>query len=377
MTRGAPPRVLFLFTEVFANGGIQRFNQTMLDACARLGIRCRVLSLNDSTASITGRLKHDNVSVTGFAGNRGRFALAVAGELLLHRYDRVLIGHINFLVLSIGISALQPIRAPRTMLIGHGIEVWSGIGKIRRLTMRRVDQILCVSRYTRQRILEQVPALAADRLVIFPNALADTWTRAVPVASECSLPGRFILSVTRLEPGDRYKGIATVIEAFSMLADDSMQYFVVGHGRDMPFLQLVAERCGVADRVHFKRGVSDSELVSLYQKCNAFVLPSGKEGFGIVFLEAMFFGAPVIAAREKGAMDVVRDGETGVAVPFGDTVAIKEAIERLSSDATLREHLRENGRLAVTADGAFTFARFAQRCAEVFAIPQASSASSP
>jgi hypothetical protein len=70
MTRGAPPRVLFLFTEVFANGGIQRFNQTMLDACARLGIRCRVLSLNDSTASITGRLKHDNVSVTGFAGNR-------------------------------------------------------------------------------------------------------------------------------------------------------------------------------------------------------------------------------------------------------------------------------------------------------------------
>jgi glycosyltransferase involved in cell wall biosynthesis len=89
----------------------------------------------------------------------------------------------------------------------------------------------------------------------------------------------------------------------------------------------------------------------------------------------MFFGAPVIAAREKGAMDVVRDGETGIAVDFGDTVAIKEAIERLSSDNALREHLRSKGRLTVTEGGAFTFARFAQRCAEVFEAQHTTSVS--
>jgi len=54
-----------------------------------------------------------------------------------------------------------------------------------------------------------------------------------------------------------------------------------------------------------------------------FVLPSGKEGFGIVFLEAMFFGAAVIAASEKGALDVIQDGETGLLVRFGDTVALR------------------------------------------------------
>jgi len=363
--------VLFLFTEVFANGGIQRFNQTILDAFGRLGIRCRVLSLNDSTPAIAKSLKNNgHATISGFGGNRWRFAQAVLREVMRNRYEWVLIGHVNFLVLSMSILALRRLHAPRTMLISHGIEVWSGIAGMRRHAMRRVDRILCVSHYTRRRILEQAPALTADRLVIFPNALADTWASVAPTPFGRPLPSRFILSVTRLEPGDRYKGIATVIEAFSMLADESMHYYVIGHGRDLPFLELVAERCCVRERVHFVRGVSDSELIALYQKCAAFVLPSGKEGFGIVFLEAMFFGAPVIAAREKGAMDVVRDGDTGISVPFGDVIAVKQAIEALVSDSALCERLRAAGRLLVTDGGPFTFARFTSRCAEVFGIDQ-------
>jgi glycosyltransferase involved in cell wall biosynthesis len=96
------------------------------------------------------------------------------------------------------------------------------------------------------------------------------------------------------------------------------------------------------------------------------VLPSGKEGFGIVFLEAMYFGAPVIAASEKGALDVIRDGETGLLVRFGDSIALKKAIERLRDDAALRERLRERGRATVIGDGEFTFRRFSIRTADIF-----------
>jgi glycosyltransferase involved in cell wall biosynthesis len=368
VSRPVAPRVLFLFTEVFANGGIQRFNQTILDSCDQLGVHGRVLSLNDSTASIASQLKHANLSIAGFSGNRQRFALAVAGALLRGRYDRVLIGHINFLILAIGVLTLRLFKRTPTLLVAHGIEVWSGIGRTRRFALSRITRVLCVSNYTRQRILEQAPALIADRLTIFPNALADSWGRIAPDQPDRPLPARFILSVTRLDRGDRYKGIATVIEAFSMLADESMQYFIVGHGNDLSFLQLVAERYGVKDRVHFMRGVGDSELIALYQKCQAFVLPSGKEGFGIVFLEAMFFGAPVIAAREKGALDVVQDGETGLSVRFGDSIAIKEAIERITGDIPLRERVCAAGRSTVIEGGSFTFAGFTRRCAEVFEI---------
>ncbi len=184
------------------------------------------------------------------------------------------------------------------------------------------------------------------------------------------------MSVTRLERGDRYKGIASVIEAFSMLHDASIHYFIIGRGDDLPFLRLLADRYEVADRVHFMNGVGDAELVSLYQQCEAFVLPSGKEGFGIVFLEAMFFGAPVVAAAEKGAVDVVRHGETGLSVPYGDSIAIKTRSNASSLIAILRERLRSAGRRSVTADGPFTFRQFVRRCAVVFAAPGCSSSAS-
>jgi phosphatidylinositol alpha-1,6-mannosyltransferase len=364
-------RVLCIFTEVFAKGGIQRFNQTLLDACDQLEVTCRVLSLNDSPATIQQDPRYKNHTITGFAGSRPRFALALAGELLRNRYDRVLIGHINFLTLF---SLLRTFHSTRSMMVAHGIEVWSGIGGMRRTALRYIDRILCVSHYTRKRILEQAPALDENKLVIFPNALADSWRRIAAAPFPGSLPGRFILSVTRLEPGDRHKGIATVIEAFSMLADDSMHYFVVGEGSDLPFLESVAVRFGVGERVHFMRGVSDSELISLYKKCVTFVLPSGKEGFGIVFLEAMFFGAPVIAAHEKGTVDVVKHGDTGLTVPFGDALAIKQAIERMVADPQLRKHLRANGLALVCEDGPFTFARFTQRWADILDVGEPSAA---
>jgi glycosyltransferase involved in cell wall biosynthesis len=237
--------------------------------------------------------------------------------------------------------------------------------------LRRIDQVLCVSTYTRQRIIDQNPTIPPLRLTVFPNALADSWRSIRPVSEPPAMPARFLLSVTRLEPGDRYKGIVSVIESLSMLEDRTLQYLVIGHGRDLAFLEQVAGRCGVRDRVRFLRGISDAELIALYERCEAFVLPSGKEGFGIVFLEAMFFGAPVIAAGEKGALDVVRDGETGLAVRYGDTIAIRAAIERLVSDRALRARLRANGRALVIGDGPFTFAGFRRRCAEVFGVEAA------
>jgi len=240
--------------------------------------------------------------------------------------------------------------------------------------MRRVSNILCVSDYTRRRILAQVRALEPERLQLFPNALGETWARVRHIPSSRELPRRFILSVTRLQKGDRYKGVVTVIEALSMLEDSSLEYIVVGHGNDVDFLKSVARRYGVRHRVHFLAGIRDDELINLYGHCEAFVLPSGNEGFGIVFLEAMYFGAPVIAAAEKGALDVVRNGETGLLVRFGDSIALKQAIERIGADPALRERLRQGGRSTVTAGGEFTFSRFVERAAKILENPGAQAA---
>jgi phosphatidylinositol alpha-1,6-mannosyltransferase len=362
----APARILLLVTGVFVNGGIQRFNHTLLAALSALDLECDVLSMHDSQQTTGQASFGPRTRIRGFSGSRWQFSKCAFGNIMGNRYDWILIGHVNLLVFTIATLLLKPFSGTRTVLIAHGIEVWSHIGRLRRLAFLRLHTTLCVSRYTRQRVLEQVPGLPDDRVTIFPNCLCSTWTGLHPSPQRPILDVPFVLSVSRLERGDRYKGIVTVIEALSQLDDLSLHYIVVGQGNDMMFLREVAARCGVAQRVHFLHGISDAQLVNMYTQCMAFVLPSGKEGFGIVFLEAMYFGAPVIAAAEKGALDVVRDGETGLLVRFGDSMAIKRAIERLNADATLREHLRERGRSVVVGDGEFTFAHFTRRAATIF-----------
>jgi phosphatidylinositol alpha-1,6-mannosyltransferase len=177
------------------------------------------------------------------------------------------------------------------------------------------------------------------------------------------------LSVTRLDSQQRYKGILTVLETLGMTDDRSMQYVIAGSGDDQAFLLRAAARFGVADRVRFLGAVTDRDLAELYRRCLAFALPSGKEGFGLVFLEAMFFGAPVIAAGQRGALDVIRDEETGLLVGYGDVVALRKAINRLAADDSLRERLRTQAFKTVTGDGVFTFGAFVSRLAIVLGAP--------
>jgi glycosyltransferase involved in cell wall biosynthesis len=363
------PRALLLLTEVFANGGIQRFNQTLLSALIELHVQCEVLSLHDTPASIASQNLPPTVRATGYSGRRPRFSLAIARAACARRYDWVLIGHVNLVSMTVATLGAMPWVRARTLLIAHGIEVWYRIGWARKVALGRLSRILCVSSYTRERILAQVPWLDPARLLVFPNALGQTWSnRPAQPSRPTPVGARFILSVTRLHPGDRYKGVITVLEALSMLEDRDLEYVIVGQGSDRPFLQGVAMRLGIAHRVHFLSGVGDQELVDLYGRCQAFVLPSGKEGFGIVFLEAMFFGAPVIAAAEKGALDVIKNGESGLLVRFGDTLGLKRAIERLAGDDILRDHLREVGRSLVSAGGPFTYRRFVDRSAAALDI---------
>ena len=367
-------RVLVLLSQVYADGGIQRFNRTFLSACARLGVACDVLSLGDSEASRERWAAPAGTNIRVFNHDKARFALATAAVLLRGGHGLVIVGHVNLLTLVAAASRLSRNRNRRLLLVAHGIEVWNGLAGRQRRAMRALDLFLCVSHYTRQTILNQVPDLPESRLQVFPNALSESWTARFN-AEACDdegrladLPARYLLSVTRLDRGDRYKGIVTVLETMAMLADSSIHYVIAGEGNDRPFLEGAAKRFGVRERVHFTGTVSDLELVRLYRDSAAFVLPSGKEGFGIVFLEAMFFGAVVVAAREKGAVDVVRHDETGLLVPYGDTVALKRSIDRLLSDGTLRARLRAAGRASVVDGGPFTFDAYVARLAPVLGV---------
>ncbi len=367
-------RVLLVLTEVMSHGGIQRFNRTLLTALDELGASVVALSLNDTDGVVTDSPFSERVTVLGFGRSKVRFAAGVARQLAAERFDVLFIGHIHFATLMAAAHCLpRAKRAPRVMLIAHGQEVWESIRGGTRRALGDVTDVVSVSAFTQERILAQAPELGARRLHVFPNALAASWIQWADQGSALQDPseiyGRYFLSVTRISVSERTKGLVAALEAFATLTDRSVHYVVAGSGDDVTFLRWVTQQLGVEERVHFRGSVSDLELVSLYRKSAGFVLPSGQEGFGIVFLEAMYFGIPVLAAAEKGANDVVSDGVTGLTVPFGDVIGLARSMTRFLEDETLCQRLVANGRALVTGDGPFTFAAFRQRTAALIDVP--------
>ena len=138
-------------------------------------------------------------------------------------------------------------------------------------------------------------------------------------------------------------------------------YVVIGDGDLRPHLQELAEKLGVSERVSFLGHQEDKDLKDYYMKCDVFVMPSRQEGFGIVFLEAMGFGKPVIAAAFGGASDIVIDGLTGFLVEYGDVDALGDRLISILRDSDLRGRMGASGRERVSAS--YTFMHFQQRLA--------------
>ena len=145
---------------------------------------------------------------------------------------------------------------------------------------------------------------------------------------------RVLMTVARLWSGDIYKGVDVTIRALPAIAQTfaDVKYLVIGRGDDQPRLAQLAQDLGVANRVVFAGFVPNEALVAHYRLADAYVMPS-QEGFGIVYLEAMACGIPVLSGDADGSADPVQDGRVGWRVPHRDPEAVAAAcIEFLTGD---------------------------------------------
>lgn len=165
-----------------------------------------------------------------------------------------------------------------------------------------------------------------------------------------------VLSVGRLVPR---KGVGTVIEAIATLAAQGVdvELVVVGGGaeaddRTDPELQRlreIARRSGAEQRVVLRGRLAQSELPTLYRSADVVVCAPWYEPFGIVPLEAMACGVPVVASSVGGLIDSVVDGATGRHVPPRDVEAVASAVQTLLDDEPERLRLGANGRRRMLA----------------------------
>jgi hypothetical protein len=138
-----------------------------------------------------------------------------------------------------------------------------------------------------------------------------------------------LLTVSRLAAPERYKGIDDSIAAVGRLLERQVAVTldIVGDGEDLPRLRQIARQAGAAHAVTFHGRLETERVKRLYEGCDIFVLPSGAEGFGIVYLEALAYGKPVIAADAGGSPFVVKPGVSGFLVKYGDVEALVACIQ--------------------------------------------------
>jgi phosphatidylinositol alpha-1,6-mannosyltransferase len=364
-------KIVVLVTSAFGGiGGIETFNRALISALDQLTVRqnwsVQVFSLMDheDLPGADRYVRSQSVKVRGFSGSRVQFAFSAvrAGW----DADITIVGHINLAPLALIMNSSFKCS------IAHGIEVWKPLPWLKRLGLSRIDRILSVSAYTqRQMMLHN--SLTEDRFCIFPNTLDPSAASQCPKLdrSALSLPqGQMLLSVSRLASSENYKNIRSVIESLpAVLAHvPDTFYVIVGDGAQRKTFEELARVMGLADKVFLPGAISDAFLAAYYESCDLFVLPSTKEGFGIVFLEAMYHSKACIGAQAGGIPEVIRDGATGMLVnPSELATQLPEAMVRLLQDPALRRTMGANGRSHLDDD--FSFSRFRDRLEEILSSP--------
>jgi len=166
-----------------------------------------------------------------------------------------------------------------------------------------------------------------------------------------------ILTVGRLSTADTYKGFDTLIETMPILRrlHPSARLRIVGKGDDVPRLTALTRQLGVVGSVDFLGPISDEALRAEYAACDVFALPSRKEGFGLVYLEAMTYGKPCIGARAGGVPEVIND-DVGQLVEYGNLHDLAAAV------ADVLHHSRDPDAIRRHADS-FAFPAFQRRLA--------------
>ncbi len=200
---------------------------------------------------------------------------------------------------------------------------------------RRADRVITTSEYCRERIVQHY-RVPPERIGIVPEGIdVAAWTAALESAPPRGDARPTILCVARQYPRKR---VIDLIEAFAILRRrlPDAQLRIVGDGPEYARLRARAQALGIMDAVAFLGGIPDAEVKREYAHCDVFCLPSAQEGFGIVFLEAMVAGKPVVSTTAAAIPEVVRHGETGILVPVGDTGAIAAALHLLLTDDSRR-----------------------------------------
>lgn len=239
--------------------------------------------------------------------------------------------------------ARQPGEAEGEYRIKGEYDVLRLADKIVAATPAELAQLQWLYRADTEKMVIIPPGVDISRFYPIPQDEAKEYIGVLP----CE---QVLLFVGRIEP---LKGIDTLIDALAILRQQGLEMClsVIGGDPDagdqgisteMARLHLIRERAGMEDLVAFLGKRSQDTLPYYYSAVEAVVVPSHYESFGMVALEAMACGTPVVASQVGGLAYLVQDNETGFTVPVDDPVALADKLAILMTDHELRARMGAN-----------------------------------
>ncbi|MGK7933209.1 MAG: glycosyltransferase family 4 protein [Microcystaceae cyanobacterium] len=320
---------IFVFLEIFAQeGGIQAYIKDVFRAYQSLqhkrNLNAQVLLLRDEAgcdnpfASETFQFTYLK-TLSPWKG-RLNLGLSLLNSLIRYRPQQVFCGHINLAPLVALLC--QPLGIPYTVLT-YGKEVWKPLPLLKQKALRQANQIWTISRYSRDRLC-QSNQISPEKVKILPCVVDEnrfTIGQKSPELKEKYGLGdnKVLMTVARLWSGDIYKGVDVTIRALPKIlqAFPDVKYLVIGRGDDKPRLEGLTKELAIEERVIFAGFVPTDQLIDYYHLADVYIMPS-QEGFGIVYLEAMCCGIPVLSGDDDGSADPLQDGLMGWRVPHRD-----------------------------------------------------------
>lgn len=205
------------------------------------------------------------------------------------------------------------------------------------------NRVIAISEMTKCDLINFY-GISADKIdVVYQGCDSSFHSMASPeklaeVKGKYSLPDKFLLNVGTIESR---KNVELVVRSLSQL--DKGKHLVIV-GRATPYLDQVMDsvrRYHLEDRVHIYHNLPFGDLPSFYQLAEIFIYPSRFEGFGIPVLESLYSGTPVITATGSTLQEA--GGSTSLTIDADDVDGLSTAINRISSDSTLRNQIIERG----------------------------------
>jgi glycosyltransferase involved in cell wall biosynthesis len=367
-------QIYLWFPDIFQfKGGIQVYSAFLLEALQNLYPQIEYdVFLKHDTHSLTDEVANTKFHFAGISPLSIRtpvFATQILGYGLWMRPHLIIASHLNFTVVAYLLKGLTGIPY---WTVAHGVEAWNIQSPLLKLALKNADRILAVSNYTRERLLKQ--DLDPTKISLLPNTFDFQRFQIAPKPQhllnrhQLNIDQPVILTVARLDSTEGYKGYDKILQALPEIHKHipNAHYILVGKGSDRPRIEQLIAQLNLHSSVTLTGFIPDNELCDYYNLCDVFAMPSIGEGFGIVYLEALACGKPVLAGNQDGAIDALCHGELGVLINPHDISAIALSLSQILQRTYPHPLIYQPQTLRQKVIDTFGFEQFQQTLATFF-----------